>query len=184
MVVLLSAACGGGDKKAMGCIPVKSGEKWGYVDSEGKWLINPQFESVDAFHEGWAVVQRENGEYGFTDTDGKIMNDAWYKGATRFSSGKAWVVAENTAPVLIDTKGNKLSEVREALRVYSYTEGLAMALVKDEKTGRTLYGYLDGKGKWAIKPQFESVGAFSEGRAAVARTNEENTDTSTKAVRW
>ena len=48
-----------------------------------------------------------------------------------------------------------------------------MALVKDEKTGRTLYGYLDGKGKWAIKPQFESVGAFSEGRAAVARTNEE-----------
>lgn len=173
MVVLLSAACGGGDKKAMGCIPVKSGEKWGYVDSEGKWLINPQFESVDAFHEGWAVVQRENGEYGFTDTDGKIMNDAWYKGATRFSSGKAWVVAENTAPVLIDTKGNKLSEVREALRVYSYTEGLAMALVKDEKTGRTLYGYLDGKGKWAIKPQFESVGAFSEGRAAVARTNEE-----------
>ena len=173
MVVLLSAACGGGDKKAMGCIPLKSGEKWGYVDSEGKWLINPQFESADAFHEGWAVVQRENGEYGFTDADGKIMNDAWYKGATRFSDGKAWVVAENTAPVLIDTKGNKLSEVREALRVYSYTEGLAMALVKDEKTGRTLYGYLDGKGKWAIKPQFESVGAFSEGRAAVARTNEE-----------
>lgn len=173
MVVLLCVACGGGDKKAMDCIPVKSGEKWGYVDSEGKWLINPQFESADAFHEGWAVVQRENGEYGFTDADGKIMNDAWYKGATRFSDGKAWVVAENTAPVLIDTKGNKLSEVREALRVYSYTEGLAMASVKDEKTGRTLYGYLDGKGKWAIKPQFESVGAFSEGRAAVARTNEE-----------
>ena len=127
MGVLLSAVCGGGDKMAMVCIPVKSGEKWGYVDREGKLLFNPQVESADAFHEGWAVVQRENGEYGFTDTDGKIMNDAWYKGATRFSGGKAWVVAENTATVLIDTKGNKLSEVREALRVYSYTDGLAMA---------------------------------------------------------
>ena len=123
------------------------------------------------------------------DTDGKIMNDAWYKGATRFSGGKAWVVAENTAPVLIDTKGNKLSEVREALRVYSYTEGLAMALVKDEKTGRTLYGYLDGKGKWAIKPQFEECGRVlgRAGRPWRGRTKRKigwNTDTSTKAVRW
>ena len=71
MVVLLCAACGGGDKKAMDCIPVKSGEKWGYVDSEGKWLINQQFESADAFHEGWQSFNVKTGNNGFTDTDGK-----------------------------------------------------------------------------------------------------------------
>ena len=126
---------------------MRSGDTWTAKGSGSSTAV----ESADAFHEGWAVVQRENGEYGFTDTDGKIMNDAWYKGATRFSGGKAWVVAENTAPILIDTKGNKLSEAREAVRVYSYTEGLAMASVKDEKTGRTLYGYLERQRKMGHK---------------------------------
>lgn len=35
-------------------IPVKSGEKWGYVDREGHYVINPQFEEADFFREGLA----------------------------------------------------------------------------------------------------------------------------------
>lgn len=173
MAVFLCVACGEGDEKALDRIPVKMGEKWGYVDREGKWLINPQFEEAQEFREGRAVVARGNGEYAFIDTDGKVMNDAWYKDVTFFSEGKAWVVSENSAPVLIDTKGNKLAEVKEVERVYSYTGGLAIASVKDEQTGKTRYGYLDEEGKWAINPQFEYAGMFSNGRAAVARRNEE-----------
>ena len=171
----LCVACEDGDKKAMDCIPVMSGEKWGYVDTEGKWLINPQYKFADVFYEGWAIVQRKDGKYGFIDVNGKVMNGMWYKDVTHFSEGKAWVVVENKSPMLINTKGKKLFDAKkEVICVYSYTEGLAKASVKDEKTGRTLYGYLNGEGKWAIKPQFEFVGAFSEGRANVARTNEKD----------
>lgn len=174
MMVLLCAACdNGGDKKALDYIPVKSGTKWGYVDRKGKWLINPQFDNAGPFYDGRARIQNEREEYAFIDKSGKILNNAWYKDATNFSEGKAWVVAENSAPVLIDTEGRKLFEVKEALHVFPYSEGLATAYVKDEKTGETISGYLDTNGKWAIKPQYANAGAFSKGLAPVGRKNPE-----------
>lgn len=173
LAVFLCTACNLENKEALDYIPVKVGEKWGYVDREGKYLINPQFENAGPFYDGWAVVQRESGEYAFINTDGKVMNNAWYKGVTHFSEGKAWVVRENSAPTLIDTKGKELAVVKEAQTVYAFSEGLALATVQDEKTGNTLCGYLDGKGKWSLRPQWNNAGWFSEGRAMVARVNEE-----------
>lgn len=173
MAVFLFVACTEGDKRTLDYIPVKMGDKWGYVNREGKWLITPQFEKAYAFRDGWAVVVREDGSYAFINTDGKVMNDVWYKGVTHFSEGKAWVIVENAAPVLIDTKGKILAEVQEVDVVYNYSDGLAPASVKDEQSGEVRYGYLDSKGKWAISPQFENVGVFANGRACVVRTNSE-----------
>lgn len=39
-----------------------------------------------------------------------------------------------------------------------------------EKDGKTLWGFMDGEGNWAIEPQFAGALSFSEGLAGVQST--------------
>lgn len=43
--------------------------KWGYIDTTGKFIISPVFDSADVFHHGLARVRREK-HYGFIDKNG------------------------------------------------------------------------------------------------------------------
>ena len=58
---------GGGD----GLFEVKVGDKWGYIDSSGKLVINPQFDEARGFSEGLARIN-QGGKWGYIDTSGKI----------------------------------------------------------------------------------------------------------------
>lgn len=50
----------------IGLFPAKSGDKWGYIDTTGKFVINPQFDEARLFQEGLAAVEiggnRQNGK--------------------------------------------------------------------------------------------------------------------------
>ncbi|MDR3581344.1 MAG: WG repeat-containing protein [Oryzomonas sp.] len=48
---------------------------------------------------------------------------------------------------------------------FAFTEGLAAVVV--EKGARAKAGFIDDKGKFIIKPQFDDASQFSEGFAAV-----------------
>src|SRR5262245_43011234 len=50
------------------------------------------------------------------------------------------------------------------VKVYPFTEGLAAAQEGE------LWGYIDPKGEWVIKPAFAMAGLFHERRASVRRT--------------
>ena len=54
--------------------PAKSGDKWGYIDRSGKFVIKPQFDCAYPFDEninGTAAVSNENG-YGFINDKGEF----------------------------------------------------------------------------------------------------------------
>lgn len=44
--------------------------KWGYADSEGQWVIHPQFEAADSFYNGKAKVYKDK-KYGVIRPDGE-----------------------------------------------------------------------------------------------------------------
>jgi len=46
----LAAVCVGA------CVFSKSGGKWGYIDTTGKFVVNPQLDSVEPFRSGVARV--------------------------------------------------------------------------------------------------------------------------------
>ena len=41
-------------------IPVKSGDKWGYINVKGTFVINPQFEYAGFFRDGIAKIMVKN----------------------------------------------------------------------------------------------------------------------------
>ena len=91
----------------------KKGEngKWGFVDEDGNWVVEPQYEGTWDSREGFAVIMDENYLCGYVDTEGKVIVEPKYDRATDFHYGNALVSNENCDGVILDTKGNEVEEV-------------------------------------------------------------------------
>ncbi|PGH40624.1 MAG: hypothetical protein CRN43_01930, partial [Candidatus Nephrothrix sp. EaCA] len=68
--------------------PVQIGNKWGYIDKNGKRVIKPQFEDAWEFQEGLARIQL-GGKYGFIDKNGEIVIKPQFDYAGDFKEGLA-----------------------------------------------------------------------------------------------
>jgi hypothetical protein len=153
---------GAKDNYSYDLIAVQSEDKWGYIDKDGKYVINPQFNEAYLFTDGLALVQSQEGKYGYIGPDGKFLINATFKGATGFSEGLAFVTNDNGFPTCIDESGNIKFELKEVSQASSFKEGLACIEIKNK------WGYIDETGKVVITPQFDDSQPFSEGFAAVA----------------
>jgi len=94
-----------------GLVPVKVGDKWGYANTRGKLVIQPQYRIAYLFDEsGLAAVKPENSVgYGFINTRGKLVIEPKFYLAepAGFSQGLAPVRGLQTDLWgYIDTKGN------------------------------------------------------------------------------
>jgi len=121
------------------CMASKDGYKYGYINTKGDWVIQPTFEM------GASV--KINGEYDYSDRD--------------FSGGYLAVQKDDKFGV-IDKTGKLILNYKLAF-IGKFSESLAPAK-KD-----SLYGYIDIKGNWVIKPRYNGAEAFHHGLAAVSK---------------
>ena len=175
-------------------IPVSSnGERWGYINRKGEYIINPQFEDADFFIDGLAKI-RSNGKTGYINKKGEFVIQANYKNGTAFSDGLAFVVVDGGLPTCIDKSGNTKFVLNEVSIIEAFSEGLALFITEENKVGfvdkngnkvihaqfegaRTFngglariwqeenMGFIDKSGRITINPQFQAVENFSEGKA-------------------
>jgi len=146
--------------------PIKAGDKWGYVDNKGQYVINAQFEDAYNFSEGLALFKSTDGKYGFIGEDGKYVINPIYKYATSFSEGLACVVMENGKPQFIDKNNRIVFTVDKAEYCYGFKEGLARIKVKGK------WGFVDKTGKVVVNPIYENALDFKDGLAAVSKKDE------------
>ncbi len=165
-------------------LPMQENGLWGYVDSSLKFVIPPQFDWAGPFSEGLASVEK-GGLFGYIAMDGSIAIQPKYPSAHQFSGGFAWVMTKKPlnlfgtgeAGVLlwarftfIDHSGREVRPPFMAEHVNGFSESLAAVRPGAFLGGRSQrVGYVDTKGDWAIKPQFDDAKRFSEGLAAVNR---------------
>ncbi|MBP1673035.1 MAG: hypothetical protein H6Q25_850 [Bacteroidetes bacterium] len=159
-IILFNISCS--NKSNIKLIPVKSDEKWGYINKKGEYVINPQFKDADFFRDGLAKVTGPDGKVGFIDEKGKYKIATQYKDATPFSDGLAFVVNDGGYPTCIDKSGKTIFTLKQAKHVTSFKEDLAIFVTKDMK-----FGYVDKTGKVIINAQFDQASYFCEGLAAV-----------------
>ena len=70
------------------------GKKYGFIDKNGKVVIEPQFGGTYGFSEGLAQVEKD-GKYGFIDKSGKVVIEPQFDYASDFSEGFARVAIES-----------------------------------------------------------------------------------------
>lgn len=154
---------GGDSDLDFSLIPVRQGEKWGYVNQKGEFVINPQFTGAELFNDGLAAVENSDGKCGFINKKGEFVIPYKYKSVTAFNEGYAFVVEETSAPVCVNTKGKEEFKCPDNFSVVTrFHEGLAAF-----KNSEGKWGYINTHGKVVINAQFTHAGEFSEGLAAI-----------------
>jgi hypothetical protein len=176
--------------------PFSTATKWGFLDVSGKVAVPAQFQSISPFSDGVARVHVDNhiafvdgtgrvvlrtnavqaqdfseglaavevkGKWGFIDKVGNLAIPAIFDYVSPFREGLA-AVKENGAWKYIDTSGRAI--IPEAAGwdhgyLSPFHDGLAVVY---SMSGRA--GYIDRRGKWAIKPVFRSAQDFYEHLAA------------------
>lgn len=140
-----------------GLVPVKVGEKWGYLNTSGKMVIPAKYDHVTDFKGGYAPVQ-SGGKFVVLNTSGE---------ETAVEGGAIDVkpFAESLAPFraadkqfgFIDSDGKIVIPARFESVGY-FHDGLAWA-----KTADKVVGFINKSGEWVIKPEFTVAKDFDSG---------------------
>ena len=171
--------------------------KWGFVNKNGKVVINPQFSSVLNFSDGKCGVSNTEGKWGFINTEGKLIISYQFDYVNYFKNGNCVVTSGNKNGV-IDKNGKyiinpQFSEMIIDGDIYLIKQGrkwgwcdLDGKLIINPQFDRAFpfngksitcvrlgdsYGYIDKDGKIVINPQFEEALPFN-GELAIVSSSE------------
>ena len=150
-------------------IPVSNdGERWGYINRKGVFVINPQFEEADFFSDGLAKIRASGGKVGYINKKGEYVIPAIYKGGTAFDGGLAFVVHEGGFLTCIDKRGDTkfVLNLDRAQYVSAFSDGLALFI-----TEKGEHGFVDKTGTTVINAQFQMALPFEGGFARVWHEN-------------
>ena len=73
---------------------VKKGGKWGFIDKDGNWFIEPVYEDARSFCNGYAAVQID-GQWGFINMDKELCIPCQFTDAKDFTANGTVLVKEN-----------------------------------------------------------------------------------------
>jgi hypothetical protein len=131
---------------------------YGFINSEGFVVIEPQFYEAGRFSEGLAAVDIA-GKWGYIDVNGNVIMEPYFDDAGIFNEGIAPVEIDGKWGY-IDIHGDIAIEPQyEDAGIFS--EGLAAVKIGEK------WGYIDRNGNIIIDPQYAEEGYFSEGVAPV-----------------
>jgi hypothetical protein len=141
-----------------GLVPVRQADLWGYVNQTGKVVIAPKFRNAQAFHDGLAVVSRDNRNFELIDQQGR----------TRIAAPPGrYITSIRIAPVVTMIAGNS--------KLVPFAQNLAKRSADDDYVEPDVrYGFADLHGRTVIKPKFAYANYFSDGLALVGRKQDFN----------
>jgi len=157
-------------------------KKYGYINTKGQWVIQPQFNWAANFANGLAAVETERSitgdSYAYINTQGQIVipTGPYYNIHDFADNGLATAqINKGDDVVFIDKQGNIMTTVRDSrgAKVFG-NNGLVPLEAEDKNCRKKLWGYADTSGNFVIPPQFADAEAFASNGLAVAQPFDTN----------
>ena len=138
---------------------VRENDMFGYINTDGEYVIEPQFEAAKSFS-GNLAAAIQGKKWGFINNSGKWIIQPEYDKVKGFNSGYA-LVLKNKQWNYIDSSNNILSTpVQE--KYYDFdADGVAFFRVEKK------LGLLGTDGKLIIEPTYDVIKPFVDGYARV-----------------
>src|SRR5688572_24385123 len=132
-----------------GLIPIKQGEKWGFLNAEGKVAIPAKYDKVTGFSDGHAVAVLNEKQF-ILNTSGEesAVEGSGTLEVREFHDGLAPIRAADKKFGYVDASGKVVIKPQFESVGY-FADGLAWAETADKKVG-----FIDKTGAWVIKPIF------------------------------
>jgi len=132
-------------------IPYRKGDLWGFSNEKSEIVIQPQYEYVDFFSDGLAIVGK-NQRFGFINEQGKEVIAMKYETASDFKLGVATVMI-NGKYAVIDKTGKLLTKFKYLQ--YAFENEVLKVRTEDG------WGiFFPSKSKEIIQNSFENIGTF------------------------
>ncbi|MBN2538063.1 WG repeat-containing protein [candidate division WOR-3 bacterium] len=150
--------------------PAEDSGKWGYIDRQGRVVIEPRFSAAEPFSDGRAWVCEGSNwrtKWGAIDRSGEFVIQPTYSRVGPFSEGLA-AVSQGDGFGFVDTTGRMVISPAFT-QVGQFSEGLAWASTERYSKGPLhRFGYIDTTGQFVVGDRYKEAAEFSEGLAAVA----------------
>jgi len=156
-----------------GLIPIRKGDKWGYIDARGQEVVPPTYDYAGALENGLGHVELD-GKCGFVDATGKEVlapiYDAIYTpvvgnrlvtysdGLALARRGETWVYLDEAFREVFTHEGPSSGP---------FSEGLARVQLPGDPSQPM--GFMDKTGEIVIPYVYQQVNAFVDGMALVER---------------
>ena len=136
---------------------------WGFKDSKGEVIIEPQFDFPSSFSEGLASVSFDDKNGGYIDKTGEVVFtfnfDEFYETGD-FAEGLTWFVNSDNKYGYIDKTGEVVIAPQ-----FDFTSGFFQGLASVEIKNK--WGFIDKSGKIVIPVKFDLVENVFDGMAAI-----------------
>ncbi len=141
-----------------GLAAVRRGGRFGFIDLEGRMVIEPRFANTSAFSEGWCVVaDADTGLLGYVDRDGRLALPCRYQAVGDFHQGRAMIRRDGAWGFL--GRDGEIAITPAYQAVGHFASGLAPFQL-DGKVG-----YLGLDGAIVVPAQYQSGTSHVEGLA-------------------
>ncbi|MFA6598439.1 MAG: WG repeat-containing protein [Ignavibacteriaceae bacterium] len=168
-----------------GLAPVKKDHLWGFIDTKGNVVIQPQFSERMLYTPVFIdtlclVVDPKTGKTGYINKTGQLVIPFQFTSASNFNNGYAFNYEPGSAANskiqarcrLINTEGKVIVETTPNDYGYrtEFHEGKARfkrGMKRSNNRFEIYYGFLDTLGNIAIEDKFNDVRDFSDSLAAV-----------------
>ncbi len=146
--------------------PFPQGGKWGYIDQNGRVVVQPKYRSGGYFVDGVAKVSiiDDSGEhvYGFIGLDGKELVPPRFTSVSDFSDGVARIRIRDSYYFLL--KNGSALTAQPYDEIQPATNGMSVFKKNDR------YGYANATGKIIVEDMFTEARPFSDSGVAVVST--------------
>lgn len=130
----------------------------GFINRQGQFIVEPQFENTGFFQEGFVNV-KSNGKWGYLNREGQLVIPMQYEYAYMFVNGMAAVKLNGKYGFINQRNEFLIQPVFDSAS--NFSEGLACVKIG----GKT--GYIDTNGDFVVPPTFTAAYSFREGLAKV-----------------
>jgi hypothetical protein len=140
--------------------------KWGFIDKEGKLIINYQFDETDdiGFSDGLATVKLGE-KWGLINEEGKYVINPQYenlqvdsKGFYKFEQNRKWGWCDKEGKVIINPQFDG---------VLAFGDNVIAPFEVSKDRYNSSWGYVDKEGKIVINPQFDFATPFINNLALI-----------------
>jgi len=133
------------------CKEIGGVKKWGFIDKNGRIVINPQFRQTRLFSDGLCAVCNDDDLWGYIDRKGILVINYQYTDCGNFQNGyvpinfnNAWGVIDKETKFIINPQFEEL-----------HIDDNRFLVKQDSK-----FGWIDRNGKFEISAQFDAAFPF------------------------